>query len=216
MHVISVNVALPHPLDLSGRVQVTGIAKQPVAGPVAVHALGLDGDGVGEPEHHGGADQAVYAYSADDYAWWSEQLGRELAPGSFGENLTIAGLPSAERSVGDRLRIGDEVLLEVTAPRIPCATFSGRMGDPGWVKRFAKARRPGLYLRVLQAGSVRAGDAVELDESCASPIGVVELMRLHYERKLPAARYERALEAPVAARFRAMLEHRVERARARV
>src|SRR4051794_24033674 len=216
MRLVSGNLAPPHLLDLNGRSEVTAIAKQPAQGPVAVHRLGLDGDGVGDTDHHGGPDQAVYAYALEDYAWWSAELGRELPPGTFGENLTIAGLEGAERRIGDRLRIGSEVVVELTAPRIPCATLAGRMADPRFVKRFARARRPGLYLRVMQTGSVVAGDAVELDASQSSALLVTELMRLHYDRKAPAAELEQALAAPLATRYRAALEQRLEQARSQV
>jgi MOSC domain-containing protein YiiM len=213
MRLVSVNVARPHDVVLNGRIHRTAIGKRPVTEPVAVRLLGLDGDEVGSPQHHGGPDQAVYVYTVEDYAWWSDELGRELEPGTFGENLTIAGLESASRCVGDRLRVGDEVVLEVTAPRIPCSTLAGRMGDPTFVRRFARALRPGLYVRVIETGSLRTGDAVVLDESGASELLVTELMSLHYERKAPAAALERALAAPVAERARRDLEERLARQR---
>src|SRR4051812_8193344 len=162
MLLVSVNVARPQRLVLGGRVRRTAIAKQPVDGPVAVGALGLDGDEVGSTKHHGGRDQAVYVYSLDDYAWWAGELGRALAPATFGENLTVQGLRSGELAVGDRLQVGQAVELEVTAPRIPCQTLAGRMADPGFVKRFAAAERPGAYARVLRTGRVRVGDVVQL------------------------------------------------------
>ena len=123
MRVVSVNVKLP---PRGG----TAIDKQPQAGPVAVTVDGLAGDGVGNKRHHGGPDQAVYAYGTPDYAWWEAELGRPLAPGTFGENLTIEGLESAELAIGDRL-VAAGVTLEVTSPRIPCATLAARMDDRG-------------------------------------------------------------------------------------
>jgi MOSC domain-containing protein YiiM len=213
MRLVSVNVALPQTVVLNGRIHHTAIGKQPVTEPVAVRPLGLDGDEVGSPQHHGGPDQAVYVYTVEDYAWWSGELGRELGPGTFGENLTVAGLESASRRIGDRLRVGDEVVLEVTAPRIPCSTLAGRMGDSRFVKRFARALRPGLYVRVIETGDVRAGDPVVLDESGASELPVTELMALSYDRKAPAAALERALAAPVAERARDDLVERLARQR---
>jgi MOSC domain-containing protein YiiM len=213
MRLVSVNVALPRTMVLNGRIHHTAIGKQPVGGAVTVHPLGLAGDEVGSPKHHGGNDQAVYVYTVEDYAWWSQELDRELVPGTFGENLTVAGLESGSRRIGDRLRVGGEVVLEVTAPRIPCETLAGRMGDPRFVKRFARALRPGLYVRVIETGSVRAGDTVVLDETSASELLVADLMALHYDRKAPADELERALAAPVAERARQDLEERLARQR---
>src|SRR4051794_38830966 len=130
MRLLSVNLARPERVVLNGRVRRTAILKRPVAGPVEVGQLGLAGDEVASKKHHGGPDQAVYVYGTDDYAWWGRELGEELAPATFGENLTVEGLRSAELRIGDRLEVGDSVVLEVTAPRIPCETLAGRMEDP--------------------------------------------------------------------------------------
>ena len=133
------------------RVERTGIFKFPTNEAVKVTKLGLEGDVIVDKKHHGGPDQAVYVYGAADYEWWSKELGREIAPGTFGENLTIGELESAQFNIGDYLYVG-EVTLQVTAPRIPCGTFATRMDDPQWVKRFRHAERPGLYCRVIQEG----------------------------------------------------------------
>ena len=152
-------------------------------------------------------DQAVYLYARDDYAWWEAELGASLGPGTFGENLTVPSL-GAEPRPGDRVWIGG-TLLELTAPRIPCATFADRMGDPNWVQRFAAAERPGAYARVLEEGEVAAGDAVELAPTTADHPTIVELMRLYYDRSAPVERLLGALAAPIAVRERASLERRL-------
>ena len=121
MRVSSVNTGRKRSIAHGKRTFTTGICKEPAAGPVYLGAEGVNGDNIADLDNHGGADQAVYAYSADDYEWWSTQLGREVPPGTFGENLTIEGMPT-DMNVGDRLLIGD-VLLEATAPRIPCSTW---------------------------------------------------------------------------------------------
>jgi MOSC domain-containing protein YiiM len=211
VRLISVNVARPSEVQLNGRVHRTAILKQPVDGPVAVGELGLAGDQVASKRHHGGPDQAVYLYGTDDYAWWEQELGRPLAPATFGENLTIDGLRSGELRIGDRLEVRGDVVLEVTAPRIPCATLAGRMQDPRFVKRFARARRPGAYARVIQAGELRAGDPVRLLPAAVETVDLLELMALYYDRKPPAERLQAALAAPVAIRARADLQRRLER-----
>jgi MOSC domain-containing protein YiiM len=179
----------------------TGIYKEPVEEGVRVTALGVEGDAVCDARHHGGPDQAVYVYGAPDYAWWSEQLGRELPPGTFGENLTVSGLESARARIGDRLRVG-EVLLEVTSPRIPCQTLARRMGDPHFAVRFREAERPGLYCRVLGEGCVRAGDAVEYEPLQEETVSVLEVFRDFYEPELTEAAIRRFLAAPIAIRAR--------------
>lgn len=120
---------------------------------------GVLGDGIGSHKHHGGHAQAVYAYATEDYDWWAAQLGRTLAPGLFGENLTTRGLDLANAVVGEEWSIGS-VVLRVEVPRIPCATFAARMGEKGWVRRFADAGRTGAYLSVQVPGRISPGDEV--------------------------------------------------------
>ena len=213
MRLLSVNVARPHRVVLHGRARRTAILKRPVAGPVEVGELGLAGDDVGSKKHHGGPDQAVYLYGRDDYGWWERELGEALAPATFGENLTVEGLRSGELRIGDRLAVGGAVVLEVTAPRIPCETLAGRMEDPGFVKRFARAGRPGAYARVIHQGALQTGDPVRLVERGSLPL--LELVELFYDRKAPAERLAVALTAPVAERARRDLQSRYDRLRAR-
>lgn len=141
---------------------VTAIDKRPVEAPVKLRTYGVFGDVQGDSEHHGGLDQAVYAYSQEDADFWQAELGRPIPPGLFGENLRTEGVATTEAVIGTRWRIG-AALLEVTSPRVPCATFAERMGEPQWVKRFTKAGRVGTYLRVLEQGKAQAGDAIVVE-----------------------------------------------------
>lgn len=167
---LSVNVARAHAAEYSGG--PTGINKRPVYGPVTVAApgprgatatagSGLAGDTVYYREH-GGDHQAVYAYAREDLDAWAAELGRELPGGAFGENLTTSGLDVSGALIGEQWRVGPDVLLEVTSPRIPCRTFAGWIGAEHWVKRFTLAARPGAYLRVIVGGEIRAGDMIEV------------------------------------------------------
>jgi MOSC domain-containing protein YiiM len=113
-------------------------------------------------KHHGGVDQAVYAYAREDLDGWEPELGRPLRNGVFGENLTTLGLDVNNALIGERWRIGADVVLEVSCPRIPCATFQGWLERDGWIKRFTRAARPGAYLRVIEPGDIRAADPVEI------------------------------------------------------
>lgn len=210
MHILSVNVGEERPIQNAKSSGKSGIFKVPVEGPVRVHYGGLAGDRISDTENHGGVDQAVYVYGAPDYRRWSEELGREIAPGTFGENLTVGRLESAGACIGDRLRVGS-VVLEVTAPRIPCVTLAARMGDPSFVKRFREAERPGLYCRVLREGEVRAADAVFYEPYQGEPVGVIEVFRDFFEPDLSEENIRRYLAAPIAVRARAEKEKQLEK-----
>ena len=146
MKLISINIGQERSILNAKASGKTGIYKLPVTSPVPVTSNGLPGDVVCDTKHHGGPDQAIYIYGAADYQWWSEALGRELAPGTFGENLTISDLESAPVRVGDILEIG-AVRLQVTSPRMPCRTLAARMQDAAFIDAFRQAERPGLYCR---------------------------------------------------------------------
>lgn len=214
MRLSSVNVGREEPLGNGKRSGTTGIFKRPVQGPVDVTFAGVLGDHISDTENHGGADQAVYVYGEPDYAWWSEELGRELPAGAFGENLTISGLRSSEACIGDRMRVGS-VVLEVTAPRIPCVTLATRMGDPSFVRRFRRAERPGLYCRVIEAGQVRQDDRVTIERYEGEAVPVVELFRDFFDPQPGESKIRRHLAAPIAARARIQKERQLQEVLAR-
>lgn len=146
----------------AGTVGVTAIDKRPVDGPVKAGRLGLYADVQADRAHHGGPDQAVYAYAQEDADHWAAELGRPVEPGLFGENLRTRGVEVSTAVVGERWRVGSAVL-EVTQPRTPCATFARRLGEDRWVRRFTEANRTGAYLRVVTPGRLGAGDAVVVE-----------------------------------------------------
>jgi MOSC domain-containing protein YiiM len=159
---LSVNVGRPQQLSVRrGRPLMSAIGKAPVEGRVRVSGVNVEGDDQADRRVHGGPDKAVYAYASEDAAFWARELGRELGPGAFGENLTTEGLDVSGAVVGERWRIGG-VELEVCQPRLPCSKLALRMGEPLMVKRFAQASRPGAYLRIALEGELGAGDAVEV------------------------------------------------------
>ncbi|MBA2808399.1 MOSC domain-containing protein [Streptomyces sp. KM273126] len=171
MKVLSLNVGRPRTVDHADlRGHVTGIDKRPVEGPLrisapgpkGVGASGVAGDAVCNTEHHGGEDQAVYAVAREDLDGWEQELGRALPNGVFGENLTTEGIDVSGARIGERWRIGADVILEVTSGRIPCLNFQVHLGEQGWVKRFTRKGAPGAYLRVVETGEIRAGDPVEI------------------------------------------------------
>lgn len=168
MRLLSVNLGIPTPTTHSD-IPVTGIDKCPADGPVTVTApgpkgvgaSGLAGDSVCDTRHHGGNDQAVYAFAREDLDDWERELGRPLPSGTFGENLTTSGLDVNGARIGERWRVGADLVLEVTSGRIPCRTFAGWLNERGWIKRFTDAAAPGAYLRVIEGGVIRAGDPIE-------------------------------------------------------
>ena len=183
--VISVNLAVPE-LSTAKRVGITGINKQPVDHPVAVRPpgpktiglhSGLVGDKIFDIDHHGGDDQAVYAYAREDYDWWEEQLGRTLANGLFGENLTLEGIDVNGAVIGETWQIGTDLILQTTFGRIPCATFQAKMAEPHWVKTFTQKARPGAYLRVVAPGDVQAADRVTILDRPHHGVTIAEVFR---------------------------------------
>jgi MOSC domain-containing protein YiiM len=185
--IVSVNVGTPREISWRGQTVRTAIWKDPVPGRVGVRGTSVDGDEQGNPEAHGGYDKAVYAYAAEDYEWWEAQLGRELGPGTFGENLTVRGVDVSGALVGERWRAG-EVLLEVSSPRTPCYKLGYRMGDQRFVRRFAAAGRPGAYLRILAEGELAAGDPVEVVHRPGHGLTVAEVSRIYHHDHAAADR----------------------------
>ncbi|MDP9796385.1 MOSC domain-containing protein YiiM [Catenuloplanes nepalensis] len=199
-HVLSVNLAVPG--RIPGTVRKTGIDKRPVDGPVLVRAPGDRATGLGsglvqdqifDNRHHGGDDQAVYVYAREDLDAWAAELGRDLPGGVFGENLTTSGVDVTGALIGERWRIGADLVLEVSVPREPCNTFARWMDLPGWVKTFAKRAVPGTYLRVISPGEVRAGDTITVEHRPGHEVTVGLAFRaMTLEREL----LPRLLDAP--------------------
>ncbi|MFD6494563.1 MOSC domain-containing protein [Streptomyces sp. NPDC059944] len=186
MKLLSLNVGRARAVDYTDHPDgVTGIDKRPVEGSVRVAApgpkgsaaSGLTGDTVCDLRHHGGDDQAVYAVAREDLDAWERELGRPLPNGVFGENLTTKGLDVSGALIGERWRIGSEVVLEITSGRIPCRTFQEHLGEKGWVRRFTLRGAPGAYLRVIVPGEIRAGDAVRIVHRPAHEVTVAVQFR---------------------------------------
>lgn len=196
MQLISVNLGQAEPIEGAGKSGLTGIFKRPVLHPVQVHGLGMTGDTICDTQHHGGLDQAVYVYGTLDYQWWEDELGVPLAPGTFGENLTLSGLTSKDLRIGDRFEIGS-VILEVTSPRVPCSTLAARMGDPAFLKKFRAAERPGAYCRVLQEGTLQAGDPVRHGVYTEEVVYMNELFQDFFEPPQDRERIIRHLKVPL-------------------
>lgn len=158
--VLSVNVADVREVRRGDSIVKTGIWKLPVDGPVAVRGVNVEGDEQADRSVHGGVHKAVYAYAREDIDWWEAELDQQLPDGVFGENLTLRDVDVTGALIGERWRIGS-VLLEVSEPRFPCWKLGVRFGDPRMLKRFAAARRPGAYLRIVEEGRLEAANSVE-------------------------------------------------------
>jgi MOSC domain-containing protein YiiM len=157
--VISVNVGLPRTVTWAGRLVTSAIWKKPVEGRIVLEGVNLQGDDQADRRVHGGPDKAVYAYSAEDYTWWSGVLGGDLTAGTFGENLTTDGIDLNGCLIGQEWQVGTAVL-QVAQPREPCFKLGMRMGDAGFVEQFGASGRPGAYLRIRRPGHIGAGDAI--------------------------------------------------------
>ena len=156
---LTVNVGQPRPVTAGRHIVDTAIWKTPVNGPVQVRGVNIDGDSQADRSVHGGPDKAVYAYSIEDIRRWETELGRQLGNAPFGENLSTEGADVSSALVGQRWRIGT-TLLEVAQPRLPCFKLGIRLGNPGFVRQFAQASRPGAYLRIIEEGVIEAGDEI--------------------------------------------------------
>lgn len=210
--IVSINAARRRSIEVGSKTLQTGLFKQPLHGSVLIDGNGLPGDEIVNRRFHGGPDQAVYLYSQEDINWWAEQLQREIEPGFFGENLTISRWWPEVR-VGDRLQVG-ELLMEITAPRVPCAVLAARVGNPAFVKQFVKACRGGAYVRVLQSGPVSVGDNLQVTPALDAHPTVDEIFR-YWHGKTPNADFlRRTLAAPIAILLREALEKRLPEAEA--
>lgn len=163
----------------AGAVGITAIDKRPVEGRVKVRPLGLYADLQANRADHGGVDQAVYAYAQEDADHWAAELGREITPGLFGENLRTRGIDVNRAVIGERWQVGT-ALLEVTQPRTPCQTFARRLGEERWVRRFAEANRSGAYLRVIENGDLGAGDTVDVVQRPEHGVTIADWFGVRY------------------------------------
>ncbi len=161
--VISVHVGRPRTVQTRREAVSTAIWKYPVEGRVAVRGVNLDGDDQADRSVHGGPDKAVYAYAVEEVRAWETELGRDLGEAAFGQNLTTQGIDVSGALIGERWLIGS-TLLEVAQPRLPCFKLGIRIGNPGFVKRFAQASRPGAYLRIVTEGDIGAHDRIEVTD----------------------------------------------------
>jgi ferredoxin-NADP reductase/MOSC domain-containing protein YiiM len=215
MRLLSVNVGLPHDVQWNGRTVRTAIFKSPVTGRRRVSPLNVDGDGQADLAAHGGEHRAVYVYDRAAYEHWAEFLGRyDLAPGQFGENLTVEGMPDELVCIGDRYRIGNAVF-EVTQPRVTCYKVGLRLEEPRMPALLYSHGRPGFYMRVLEEGEVGAGDAIERIATGPGAMSVRELSALLYLPGHTPAGLRSALAIPALSEgwkgsFRALLEQHEE------
>lgn len=141
----------------------SAIAKHPVLGPVRIGRLGLDGDLQVDKRHHGGPEMAVHIYPLAHHTFWRERIGDHPLlgdRGAFGGNLAIDRFDETQARIGERFQLGD-ALLEVSQPRMPCATIERRFQCKGMVAAILDSGRCGWYFRVIGEGDAMAGDRLE-------------------------------------------------------
>jgi MOSC domain-containing protein YiiM len=196
-------VCVGNPEILPGKRHKTGIYKRPVVGSLSVDQGGLAGDAICDRRYHGDPNQAVYVEGSRSLDRWSNELGRPLEYGELGENLVVEGLDNETVAVGDRLVFG-EVTIEVTAPRMPCATLAAKMNDPQFVKRYRKAERPGFFCRVITSGEIATGMSARLIPYPGTRITMPEIMR-DYGKTIVGEKLTAYLAAPIHGKLRASL-----------
>jgi len=197
MRIVSVNVSRPRLVVWNGQTVSTGIYKTPVAGPVMLRTLNLDGDRQADLTVHGGPTKAAYAYPAEHYAYWGEELsGTELPWGMFGENFTTDGLSESSVNIGDRFRLGAAEVM-VTEPRMPCFKLGIKFGRTDILKRFLASGRTGFYFSVLREGMVEEGDEIESIERDVNNVTVADITRLYANQKSDVETMQRAIALEV-------------------
>lgn len=178
--IVAINVGVPRTVEWFGRKVRTAIWKSPISGPVAVAGVNLAGDDQADRRVHGGPDKAVYAYAAEDYRWWQEELGADVLPATFGENFTTEGVDLAAAVIGERWAVGTAVF-EVSQPRLPCFKLGLRMNDAEFVDRYDQAGRFGTYLRIIGDGEVASGEEIVLVERPDHGLRVADLVQAHHD-----------------------------------
>ncbi len=196
MNVVSVNVGLPQEIFYQGGEILSGIVKAPQIGRVRVGALNLAGDAQADLTVHGGPSKAIYAYPIEHYDFWRQELaGVDFPMGSFGENLTTAGMLEEQLNIGDRLCIGSVELI-VTQPRLPCYKLNAKFMREDMVKKFLRSRRTGFYFAIAREGEIGAGDTVQFLRRDENSVSVADITRLYAFEKNDFAGMRRAVNVP--------------------
>lgn len=207
--ILSVNVGLPSEFEYNGRPARSAIWKAPVRGRIRAAGVNLAGDAQADRKAHGGPDKALYAYAVEDLRWWERELGRSLAHGQFGENLTTEGIAVNDALVGERWKVGT-LVLEVSEPRVPCWRLGARMEDPKFPRRFTEALRPGAYLRIVVEGEVGAGDEIKVCERPDHDLTIRDVLRIY---AFDHADVERLAAVPqLSESWRGWARHQLEKA----
>lgn len=213
MKVVSVNVGMPRGIMTKMGPVTTGIFKEPITGPVMIRTLNLDGDRQADLTVHGGPQKAVYAYPAEHYSYWRDQLPQtKIGPAMFGENLTTEGLFEDSLFIGDRLRVGSAVL-EATQPRMPCYKLALKFGRDDMIKRFLNSGKSGFYFSVVEEGEVDMDSPVEILSRDENQVSISDISRLYIDHEPDVELLQRALRVP--ALPRSWKDYLVERAQAR-
>jgi ferredoxin-NADP reductase/MOSC domain-containing protein YiiM len=193
---LSVNVGMPKNVPWQGKTVYTGVWKHPVDGPAMVRRLNIDGDGQGDVQGHGGEQRAVLVYQVQSYRHWQQHFGRDdFGYGTFGENLTVDGLPDDEVCIGDRYRIG-EAEFEVTQPRVTCYRVGLRLSEPELPALLVSHHRPGFYMRVIREGRIQADDPIVKTRTGPHTLTVADADALLYLPGRDPAKLRLAVQIP--------------------
>ena len=181
---VSLNITLPEKINFNGvvKINLTGIYKKSINEKVFLDELGFHGDGVGNPRIHGGKDMAVCAYFVDHFPYWKKELDREIKPGAFGENLSLAGINETQIHIGDIFRLG-ETEIEVSQPRQPCHKLNKVFDLQAMACKVQTTGYTGCYLRVKKTGWVKPGSAFEKIKEGLGKISIEMVNVLMFKEK---------------------------------
>ncbi|KAA5824555.1 MOSC domain-containing protein [Algibacter amylolyticus] len=190
MKIIATNIAKPTTIIWNGKEVVTGIYKTPTNQPIFLGTTDVKGDEVTDRKHHGGEFKACYLFSEDHYEYWKNLYPNlDWSYGMLGENLTVSGLNEKEIHIGDIYKLGG-ALIQITQPREPCFKLGVKFGNQNILKQFINHGFPGTYIRVLEAGSVKAGDTFELIDKAKNSLTTHQFFNLLYSKEKNKAHIE--------------------------
>jgi MOSC domain-containing protein YiiM len=193
MKLVSIQVGLPREVSFRGKLIKTGIFKNPVPGPVRVLTMNIEGDKQADLTVHGGPDKAVYAYSIDTFPWWKQnRVHDSFENGAFGENLSVDAFSESEICIGDTFELGSTIL-QAAQPRFPCYKLGVKFQDPSILKTFMKSRRPGIYFRVLQEGTIAPGDEFKLISKETEQVSILKLMDIALQSEIDSETLQQLL-----------------------
>ncbi len=210
MKIASLNIGKIQEFKKGDQTVTSGINKTPTNQRLKVGHLGIEGDEIADLTVHGGKEKAVYAYPFEHYQYWKDKLDRQdLGPGIFGENLTVTGYLEDSVYLGDVFKAGSATL-QVTIPRQPCFKLNLKFNDNSMVKQFLSSGKSGYYFKVLEEGTVEAGNEFKEVKSSNSGISIADFNHLYAIDRNNVELLQKAIQSKyIPERYRLRFEERL-------